>query len=76
MAVVRPGTTTRLGNAGLVAAWAADEALLGDAPAAKATLAALAARGVLGGPGGSDWPTGRAYVDKLWRVLTREHYLT
>jgi hypothetical protein len=56
------------------AAWAADEALLGRAAFARATLERLADRGRLQSPPGDD-ETGRAYVARLWRFLVAKGYL-
>lgn len=59
---------------GVLAPWAADEALLGRAATARRTLQRLAAAGRLevASIGG---PTGTAYVNALWRLLGRAHYL-
>lgn len=58
---------------GLLAAWAADEALLGRAAQAHATLAGLARAGRL--DQGESGPKGAAYVRQLWRFLARHGYL-
>jgi hypothetical protein len=58
---------------GLVAAWAADQALLGRAARARRAVAGLAARGAF--EHGFGTPKGSAYVAALWRFLTREGYL-
>jgi hypothetical protein len=60
---------------GVLAAWAADEAILGQAPVAKKALLAYAAAGKIGGVRGPGWPTGRAYVTKLWTFLAKRGYL-
>jgi hypothetical protein len=58
---------------GILAAWAADEALLGKATQAKQTLLQFAFNGVLDhGIGG--WK-GSTYVRHLWLFLAKEHYL-
>ena len=58
---------------GILSAWAADKALLGESAAAKRTLLRLAAGGAL--DGGSGAPKGSAYVRKLWAFLRAEHYV-
>jgi hypothetical protein len=60
---------------GVLAAWAADEAILGQASLAKKALLSYAAAGKIGGERGPGWPTGRAYVDKLWTFLAKRGYL-
>jgi hypothetical protein len=60
---------------GVLAAWAADEAVLGQASIAKRTLQSFAAAAKIGGDSGPGWPTGRAYVEKLWRFLAKRGYL-
>jgi len=59
---------------GLLSAWAADRALLGNGAQAFRTLDRLAARGVLNGD--SPWPSGKRYVRELRAFLTRTGYLT
>ena len=54
---------------GILAAWAADESLLGDGPAARAQLLKIAATGDLNHGSGS--PKGTAYVTSLWKFLAR-----
>ena len=58
---------------GILAAWAADEALLGDAASAQAKLKQIAAGGDLDHGSGS--PKGAAYVASLWRFLGAHGYL-
>jgi hypothetical protein len=58
---------------GLLAAWAADEALLHRAAAAKQTLLQLAANGTL--DRGLEPPKGLTYVRSLWRLLAHDGYL-
>lgn len=58
---------------GLLAAWAADDALLGRAALAKQTLLRIAAGGALDRGFGS--PKGSAYVRALWRFLAVKGYL-
>src|SRR5690349_9020787 len=67
--------TRRKGDVrGLLAAWAADEALLGRGAPARATLDGLARGGrIAAGDGG---PKGAAYVRALWRFLARHGYLS
>lgn len=60
---------------GVLAAWAADEAILGQAAIAKKALLAYADAGKIGGESGPGWPTGRAYVTKLWAFLAKRGYL-
>ncbi len=60
---------------GVLAAWAADEAMLGHAATAKRTLLALAAAGKIGGESEPGWPTGSAYVTKLWSFLAKHGYV-
>ncbi len=60
---------------GVFAAWAADEAILGQAALAKKTLLTYAAGGKLGGYEAAGWPVGRAYVTKLWTFLAKRGYL-
>lgn len=60
---------------GVFAAWAADEAILGQAPLAKKTLLTYASAGKLGGYEATGWPVGRAYVTKLWTFLAKRGYL-
>jgi hypothetical protein len=56
---------------GVLAAWAADEAILGQASLAKKALLSYAAAGKIGGESGPGWPIGRAYVTKLWTFLAK-----
>lgn len=58
---------------GILAAWAADKALLGQAAYAKKTLLRLAFAGVL--DRGFGPPKGSTYVRRLWTFLRSEHYL-
>lgn len=58
---------------GLLAAWAADEALLGHAAKAKQTLLQLAFSGALDKGYGA--PKGSTYVRLLWRFLAKHGYL-
>jgi hypothetical protein len=58
---------------GLLAAWAADESLLGRAAQARTTLDGLARAGRL--EQGEDGAKGAAYVRQLWRFLARHGYL-
>lgn len=57
---------------GLVAAWVADECVLGKSATAFATLDQLSAAGKLTGPSG--WPSGGAYVQALHSFLASRHY--
>jgi subtilisin-like proprotein convertase family protein len=57
---------------GLLAAWAADECLLGRRAAVRAELAKLLRAGKLSGP--SEWLQGRAYVNALWKLLRKLGY--
>lgn len=57
----------------ILSAWAADEALLGNAATAKQTLLQIAFNGALDNGFGS--PKGSTYVRSLWRFLTKEGYL-
>jgi hypothetical protein len=59
---------------GVLAAWAADEALLGRWQAATATLTAALARGELA-QGPTVWPLGRAYIAALGSFLRKDGYL-
>ena len=71
----KPVLRQRDGDArGLLAAWAADQCLLGRRAAARAELARLLRAGKLSGP--SEWPRGRAYVNALWKLLRRLGYTT
>jgi hypothetical protein len=58
---------------GILAAWAADESLLGDAASAKTKLQQIAAGGDLDHGSGS--PKGTAYVATLWKFLGSHGYL-
>ena len=58
---------------GILAAWAADESLLGDGAAAEAKLRQIAAGGDL--DHGSGAPKGATYVATLWRFLGSHGYL-
>ena len=58
---------------GILAAWAADESLLGDGSSAEAKLLQIAAGGDL--DHGSGAPKGAAYVASLWRFLGSHGYL-
>ena len=58
---------------GILAAWAADESLLGDATSAQARLLQIAAAGDLDHGSGS--PKGKAYVANLWKFLAAHGYL-
>ena len=60
---------------GILAAWSADEALLGHAAGAKQTLVRLSATGVLNRASGLPLPKGSAYIKALWRFLDKEGYL-
>jgi hypothetical protein len=61
---------------GVLAAWAADEARLGDWKSATAALAVALRQGELAhGPAIAGWPIGRAYLTALQRFLTRLGYL-
>ena len=65
----------RGGGLGVLAAWVADECLLGQGPAAWATVAGLERRGLLsGGNAGSFWPTGAKYVSALRSFLRATGY--
>ena len=57
---------------GAIAAWAADEELLGRGAAVRSTLAAQLRRGRLGNDGGG--PAGAAFVRALERFLSRTGY--
>ena len=58
---------------GFLSAWAADQAMLGRAAAAKTTLLSIAYSGALDrGFGGAK---GSTYVRALWRFLAKEGYL-
>jgi hypothetical protein len=57
---------------GVVAAWAADECLLGHGSDAFATVDRLNAGGKLGGD--TTWPAGSAYVTALHKFLADHHY--
>jgi hypothetical protein len=59
---------------GVLAAWAADEALLGRWPAASKTLASALASGELA-QGPTVWPLGRAYIAALGSFLRKDGYL-
>jgi hypothetical protein len=58
---------------GILAAWAADESLLGDGAPAHAQLLQIAAKGDLNHGEGS--PKGVAYVASLWKFLGSHGYL-
>jgi hypothetical protein len=58
---------------GILAAWAADESLLGDGDAAHTKLLQIAAGGDL--DHGSGPPKGAAYVASLWKFLGSRGYL-
>jgi hypothetical protein len=58
---------------GLLAAWAADQALLGHSAAAHTQLSRLAASGTL--DVGAFGSKGMGYVRALWRFLARQGYL-
>jgi hypothetical protein len=58
---------------GILAAWAADESLLGDGAAAQRRLLQIAASGDLDHGAGS--PKGTAYVASLWKFLGSHGYL-
>ena len=58
---------------GILAAWAADESLLGEGAAAEAKLRQIAAGGDL--DHGSGAPKGATYVATLWRFLGSHGYL-
>jgi hypothetical protein len=58
---------------GILAAWAADESLLGDGASAQAKLLKIAAGGDLDHGSGS--PKGAAYVASLWKFLGSHGYL-
>jgi hypothetical protein len=58
---------------GILAAWMADQALLGKASSAWRTLQRLERRGVL--EGDEPWPSGKRYLRELRRFLTRTSYL-
>jgi hypothetical protein len=60
---------------GVLAAWAADEAMLGHAARARRTLLDIASTGVLSQGSNAGWPTGLAYVRALWRFLAKNGYL-
>ena len=64
---------TRSDVRGILAAWAADQALLGHATSAKQTMLRLAFDGTLDRGGGA--PKGSTYVRQLWRLLGKRHYL-
>jgi len=61
------------GGLGLLAAWAADECLLGRSANAWATVAQLERQGRLSG-GTSPWPKGAAYVRALHSFLAKQGY--
>jgi hypothetical protein len=58
---------------GILAAWAADESLLGDSAGARAQLEQIAAKGDLDHGVGA--PKGAAYVTALWKFLGAHGYL-
>ncbi len=61
---------------GILAAWAADEALLGRWTGASKALDLALARGDLArGPTLTGWPTGRKYLTALHAFLTKTDYL-
>jgi hypothetical protein len=61
---------------GILAAWAADEALLGRWSHASAGLALALARGDLDhGPTLDGWPNGQAYLTALHKFLIKTRYL-
>ncbi|HET6795397.1 MAG TPA: hypothetical protein VFH45_13190 [Acidimicrobiales bacterium] len=57
---------------GVLAAWVADECVLGRSSQAWATVDRLQAQGRLVGPSG--WPSGSAFVRNLRGFLTAQHY--
>jgi hypothetical protein len=57
---------------GALAAWVADECLLGQGTSAWTTVNELQAQGQLSGPAG--WPTGAAYVQALGTFLAQHGY--
>ena len=57
---------------GALAAWVADECLLGQSVTAWSTVDQLQAQGMLTGPAG--WPTGAAYVAALRTFVTQHRY--
>jgi proprotein convertase P-domain-containing protein len=59
---------------GVLAAWAADECLLGHAPQARARVARLLRAGKLS-TRHDEWPSGSHYVAALWRALQSYGYL-
>jgi hypothetical protein len=60
---------------GLLAAWAADQCLLGRSATVWPALTTALRRGDLGGIRTRDWPTGRAYIAKLRQSLRAFGYL-
>jgi hypothetical protein len=67
--------TTDPGNGlGVLAAWVADECVLGQGTGAWTTVGQLQAQGKLSGPAG--WPTGAAYVPALKSFLAQHGYCT
>jgi hypothetical protein len=60
-------------NLGDLAAWVADECLLGHATSAWATVNGYNADGRLGHQS-TNWPSGTAYVDALRSFLAQHHY--
>jgi hypothetical protein len=58
---------------GILAAWAADESLLGDGAAAQSRLLEIATAGDLNH--GSGAPKGKAYVAAVWKFLASHGYL-
>jgi hypothetical protein len=70
---IKDALRQRNGDArGLVAAWAADQCLLGRRAAVRTELAQLLRAGRLSGP--SEWPQDRRYVKVLWKTLRRFGY--
>jgi hypothetical protein len=68
-------TDTGTGNGlGVLAAWVADECVLGQGTSAWTTVGQLQVQGKLSGPAG--WPTGAAYVQALKSFLAQHGYCT
>jgi hypothetical protein len=68
-------TQTKDDTVGLIAAWAADEELLGHNPLVQSTLASEAAKGDLRSPpSGGLWASGKRFIKALNRFLVHAGY--
>ena len=63
------------GGTGLIAAWAADEDLLGHVKAVRTYLNQQAAAGHLNSGSNQEWPSGKKFVAKLQKFLRKHGYL-